>query len=71
MIATATTFGALAIGDTFWWRDTKAIQHGPRGPEPMTKATATRYAWSKGSGSAEAHYPVTKSRRKARNESHA
>jgi hypothetical protein len=52
-----TTFGQLAIGDRFWWRDTKAIQHGPRGSEPMTKATATRYEWAKGSGTAAPHYP--------------
>jgi hypothetical protein len=61
-----TTFGQLAIGDTFWWRDTKAIQHGPRGPELMTKTTATRYEWSKGYGIAEPHYPVTKIRARRR-----
>jgi hypothetical protein len=38
-----TTFGELAIGDTFEWRDTKAIQSGPPGPEPMVKGTATGY----------------------------
>jgi hypothetical protein len=58
------TFGELAIGDTFEWRDTAAIQHGPNGPEPMTKTTATRYAWSRGYGSAKPHYPVRKIRRR-------
>lgn len=57
------TFGDLAIGDAFWWRDTAAIQHGPRGPEPMTKVTATRYEWSRGFSTAEPHYPVQKIRR--------
>jgi hypothetical protein len=52
------TFGELAIGEAFEWRDTAEIQHGPPGPEPMTKATATRYEWSKGYGTAEPHYPV-------------
>lgn len=37
------TFGDLAIGGTFEWRDTAEIQHGPTGPTPMTKATATHY----------------------------
>lgn len=60
----ATTFGALAIGDRFEWRDTPAIQSGPPGPEPMTKATATRYEWSRGYGTAEPHYPVRKIRRR-------
>jgi len=55
-----TTFGALTIGDRFEWRDTAEIQHGPPGPEPMTKATATRYEWSRGYGIAEPHYPVRK-----------
>ena len=58
--AGATTFGRLAIGDRFEWRDTKEIQHGPPGPEPMTKTTATRYDWSRGYGTAESHYPVRK-----------
>jgi hypothetical protein len=56
------TFGDLVIGDTFEWRDTAEIQHGPPGPEPMVKAAATRYEWSKGYGTAEPHYPVTKVR---------
>jgi len=55
---TATTFGRLGIGRTFWWRNTPAIQHGPRGPEPMRKTSATRYDWSRGYGHAEPHYPV-------------
>lgn len=55
-----TTFGALAIGDTFEWRDTAEIQHGQPGPEPMKKATTTRYEWSRGYGEAEPHYPVRK-----------
>lgn len=59
-----TTFGRLAIGDTFWWRDTKEIQHGPRGPEPMQKITAEKYQWSKGYGTAEPHYPVTRIRQR-------
>jgi len=57
-----TTFGALSIGDTFEWRDTAEIQSGPPGPEPMRKATATRYEWSRGYGEAEPHYPVRKIR---------
>jgi hypothetical protein len=60
------TFGNLAIGDTFEWRDTAEIQHGPPGPEPMVKATATRYEWSRGFGTAEAHYPVRKMRTRAK-----
>jgi hypothetical protein len=54
----AVTFGELAIGDRFEWRDTADIQHGPPGPEPLRKATATRYEWSRGFGTAEPHYPV-------------
>jgi len=54
----ATTFGALAIGASFTWRDTPAIQHGPPGPEPLRKASAVRYEWSRGYGTAEPHYPV-------------
>lgn len=52
------TFGELAIGDPFAWRDTPEIQHGPPGPEPLTKTSATRYDWSRGYGTAEPHYPV-------------
>lgn len=59
-----TTFGALAIGDRFKWRDTAEIKSGPPGPEPMVKATATRYEWSRGYGTAEPHYPVRKVGRK-------
>jgi hypothetical protein len=59
------TFGDLAIGDTFTWRNTAAIQHGPPGA-PMTKATATRYEWPRGYGLAESHYPVRRIRRAAR-----
>jgi hypothetical protein len=58
------TFGDLAIGELFEWRDTKEIQSGPPGPEPMVKATAIRYEWSKGYGTAEAHYPVRRERRR-------
>jgi hypothetical protein len=58
----AATFGDLAIGDRFAWRDTADIQHGPPGPEPMRKATATRYEWSRGYGLAESHYPVRRLR---------
>jgi len=58
----ATTFGALAIGDVFWWRDTPEIQHGPRGPEPMRKTTTDRYEWSRGYGTAEPHDPVERAR---------
>jgi hypothetical protein len=58
------TFGDLAIGELFEWRDTKEIQSGPPGPEPMVKATAIRYEWSKGYGTAEAHYPVRRVRRR-------
>jgi hypothetical protein len=58
------TFGDLAIGELFEWRDTKEIQSGPPGPEPMVKATDTRYEWSKGYGTAEAHYPVRTVRRR-------
>ena len=56
------TFGALAIGDTFEWRDTAEIQHGPPGPEPMKKTSPTHYGWSRGVGTAEPHYPVRKIR---------
>lgn len=61
---TPTTFGALSIGDTFQWRDTAEIQHGPPGPEPLTKTSPTRYEWSKGYGTAESHYPVRRVRRR-------
>jgi hypothetical protein len=57
------TFGDLAIGDAFTWRDTAAIQHGRPGP-PLRKATATRYEWARGYGLAEAHYPVRRIRRR-------
>jgi hypothetical protein len=56
------TFGELAIGDVFWWRDTAEIKSGPRGHEPMRKASATRYEWSRGYGTAEPHYPVQRIR---------
>lgn len=59
-----TTFGALAIGDRFQWRDTDEIQHGGPGPE-MTKTAAKRYEWLKGYGTAEPHYPVRRLRRRA------
>lgn len=63
-----TTFGDLAIGDRFRWRNTPAIQHGPeatlRTMAPLTKTTATRYEWSRGYGTAQPHYPVRKVRRK-------
>jgi len=52
------TFGALAVGDFFEWRDTVDIKSGPPGPEPLQKTSSTRYEWSRGFGTAEPHYPV-------------
>jgi hypothetical protein len=45
------TFGDLAIGDAFHWPFA-------RGPEPMIKTSDTRYAWSRGYGTAEPYYRV-------------
>jgi len=76
----ATTFGDLAIGDTFEWLDTKEIQHGPPGG-PITKVDDQHYEflihgsragdgkWPDGTpkkarGTAEPHYPVRKIRRR-------
>jgi len=39
------TFGELAIGEAFAWRDTAEIQHGPPGPEPMTKVDDAHYTF--------------------------
>ncbi len=47
------TFRELAIGEQFWWPAPI-----PRGPEPMTKVSATRYQWSRGTGTAEDFYRV-------------
>ena len=47
------TFGELAIGELFEWA--KPI---PVGTEPIAKASATRYEWSGGYGTAEAYYRV-------------
>jgi hypothetical protein len=45
------TFGELAEGELFHWP-------GLPGPEPMVKASATRYEWSRGFGTAQAFYRV-------------
>jgi len=42
------TFGELAIGELFDWPAPL-----PVGPEPLVKATAMRYEWTRGYGFAE------------------
>lgn len=47
------TFGELAIGELFDW-----AAPIPRGPEPLVKTAADQYAWSRGTGRADAFYRV-------------
>lgn len=47
------TFDALAIGELFDWPPPL-----PPGPEPLVKTAADRYAWSRGTGTAEGFYRV-------------
>jgi hypothetical protein len=49
------TFGELAIGECFEWPP--PIPRAQSG-EPLVKTSAVRYAWSRGSGTAEACYRV-------------